>query len=588
MIEPRLYRAAFLPAVLAVVVAAFSLQDRPRALSADVSADILFDGGAAADEAGVLTRRFPQRAPGSEGDRSSAEYVASELTSLGFEVLADRFSDGDRELVNVVGTRTGSTRERLVVMAPRDSFASPDLAGSAADTATLLQLARALEGRATNKTIVLVSYDGSTLGQSGVRRFIETAEDRTRIGQVLALSNLGAAPPVTPGVVDWSENLRMADLGLTRTAFEALRKELPDTAVPPDAVDQIAHLVVPMGPGAQGVLLAEGFDAIRISGSGEHQVAPDQAELDDGRLGSLGKGVLTTLSAIDEGEPLVRGPETYISIGTKLLPGWAISVLAITLILPALVASIDAAARARRRREPVTVWLLWIARPCLAFLVGLILALLMGLLGIGPAVGAASPPPADHPFDIGAAVVLLLVSAAGAATWLALRPLAQLTVLGRPDPSIPGAGVATSLVLSVVALIVWMPAVGLGNPYAALVVVVPLHMWMLATLADAPMHLRTRAVLYALGLIPAGLIATYYLVQLRLDPAAGAWYLFQLVTGGQVELRAAVLICVFLGIAVAVLAIIITQGRGRRPDPGEPLVRGPASDSMLFSASRRD
>jgi len=241
VIEPRLYRAAFLPAVLAVVVAAFSLQDRPRALSADVSADILFDGGAAADEAGVLTQRFPQRVPGSEGDRSAAEYVSSELTSLGFEVLADRFTDGSRELVNVVGTRTGSTRERLVVMAPRDSFASPDLAGSAADTATLLQLARALEGRATSKTIVLVSYDGSALGQSGVRRFIETAEDRTRIGQVLALSNLGAAPPAIPGVVDWSENLRMADLGFTRTAFEALRKEMPNTTRSPISWSRLAR-----------------------------------------------------------------------------------------------------------------------------------------------------------------------------------------------------------------------------------------------------------------------------------------------------------------------------------------------------------
>lgn len=379
----------------------------------------------------------------------------------------------------------------------------------------------------------------------------------------------------------------MADLGFTRTAFEALRKELPNTALPPGAVDQIAHLVVPLGPGAQGVLLADGFDAIRVSGSGEHELSGDQAALNAGRLGALGKAVLTTLSAIDEGEPLVRGPDTYISIGTKLLPGWAVSLLAITLILPALVASIDAAARARRRREPVTVWLLWMARPCLAFLVGLILALLMGLVGIGPELGGASPPPADHPFDIGAAVVLLFVAAAGAATWLALRPLAQLTVLGRPDPTIPGAGVAASLVLSVVALIVWMPAVGLGNPYAALVVVVPLHMWMLATLGDAPMHLRTRAVLYALGLIPVALVAAYYLVELRLDPAAGAWYLFQLITGGQVELRAAVMICLFLGIAVAVLAIIVTQGRGRRRDPDEPLVRGPASDGLLFSASRR-
>jgi hypothetical protein len=584
VIEPRVYRAAFLPAILALVVAAFSLTDRPTALSADVSADILFDGGAAADEAGIVVNRFPDRSPGSAGDQSSAEYVSQELSALGFDAVSDRFAAGDRQLVNVTGTRTGATRERLVVMAPRDSFSSPDLTGSAADTATLLQLARALEGRATNKTIVLVSYDGSALGQAGVRRFLESAEDPTRIEQVLALSDVGAGPPAVPGIVDWSENLRMAGLGLTRTAEAALRQELPDAERPSGALDQLVHLVLPIGPGAQGVLLANGYNAVRISGSGQSQPPPGQQEIAKNRLGSLGRAVLTTLSALDEGAPLVQGPETYISIGTKLLPGWAVSVLAVALIIPALVASIDAAARARRRREPVVVWLLWIARPCLAFLAGLILALLLGLVGIAPDVGAASPPPGANPFDFGAAVVFLLVASVAAGTWLALRPLAELDELGRPDPTIPGAGVAASLVFSVVALLVWLPVVGLGNPYAALVVVVPLHLWMLATLGDAPMHLRTRALLYVLGLVPVALVGAYYLLRLHLDPAAGAWYLFQLVTGGQVQIRAALLICLFLGVAVAVLAIIITQGRGRRANPDEPLVRGPATD--LFISSR--
>ena len=110
MIEPRLYRAAFLPAILAVVVAAFSLQPQPRGVSADASADILFDGKAAADEGRLVAQRFPDRAPGSEDDRSAAEYVGSQLNLNGFEVVLDRWTDRDLPLVNVVATRTGGSR----------------------------------------------------------------------------------------------------------------------------------------------------------------------------------------------------------------------------------------------------------------------------------------------------------------------------------------------------------------------------------------------------------------------------------------------------------------------------------------------
>ena len=46
MIEPRIYRAAFLPALLALVLVAFSLQTAPHAVPQGLAADALFEGGA--------------------------------------------------------------------------------------------------------------------------------------------------------------------------------------------------------------------------------------------------------------------------------------------------------------------------------------------------------------------------------------------------------------------------------------------------------------------------------------------------------------------------------------------------------------
>ena len=65
MIEPRVYRAAFIPALLALVLAMFSLQCRPAPLPQGLAADVLFDG----DEAAQL-RRADRRPSSPTGARA--------------------------------------------------------------------------------------------------------------------------------------------------------------------------------------------------------------------------------------------------------------------------------------------------------------------------------------------------------------------------------------------------------------------------------------------------------------------------------------------------------------------------------------
>src|SRR5215216_1082176 len=152
MIEPRIFRAAFLPAVLAVLLVAFSFQSRPPALKQGLPGDVLFDADAATEQARELSSASPDRRAGAEGNRAVADLVRRALLSRQFATSVDRWQDDGAKLLNVVGRRAGASRRQIVVIAARDAESVPDLEGSAADTAALLELARVLGGRAQRKT----------------------------------------------------------------------------------------------------------------------------------------------------------------------------------------------------------------------------------------------------------------------------------------------------------------------------------------------------------------------------------------------------------------------------------------------------
>jgi hypothetical protein len=64
MLDLRIYRAAFIPVVLAVLIAGFSLAERPRPIGTTLAPDA-FDGQRAYAGLTELDRRFSRRAPGS-------------------------------------------------------------------------------------------------------------------------------------------------------------------------------------------------------------------------------------------------------------------------------------------------------------------------------------------------------------------------------------------------------------------------------------------------------------------------------------------------------------------------------------------
>jgi hypothetical protein len=560
LIEPRIYRAAFVPALLAVVLTMFSFQSRPRALEQGLAADVLFDGNQATQLAARIAAESPDRRPGTPGNLATAQLVADTFETRGFgggpgpRPLVQRFSHAGRELVNVVGRRAGSSRRQIVIVAERDAATVPEAPGSAADTAALMQLARVYQGRPSEKTLVLASVDGSNLGQAGARRLVDALPAPELVDAVIVISDLGSRTSDGPLLQAWSNDSSRAGIGLQRTAAESIRQELDSSAGGSSALGQLARLSFPIGIGAQGVLLEKGYDAVRISGSGElppEGDGPPEA-IDPDRLGGLGRATLRTVTAVDQGPRPEHGPRSYIQAVSQVLPGWVLLFLSGSLLLPVLVASVDAFARARRRQVDVLRWLRWLGAWVAPFLAALAVAQLLALVGATPSPPAAPVPPDVLPLDGAALGVLAGVLAAMVLAFFLARWLAA-----RPEPGLMeeldlGAGVALGLVIAAGSLLLW-----LVNPYAGLLVVPAAHLWMLLALTRPLPPRRARAVLIAIGAAPAVLAATYYMFALSVDPLSGLWYLLMLVTGHSVGVVTSLIACVMLAAACATVETAI-------------------------------
>ena len=550
-----IYRAAFVLGPLGGRADDVFVPEPAGPLRQGLPADLLFDGNQATELATRIATQEPDRRAGSTGDRATAQLVADTFAARGFaggggaRPVVQRFTSDDKRLVNVVGRRAGSSRRQIVIVAARDAGSVPDAPVSAADTAALMQVARVYQGRPSKKTLVLASIDGSHVGQAGARRLVEVLPEPDLVDAVVVVSALGArsgGPPVQA----WSNDSTRAGIALQRTVAESIRLELGSAPGGSGMFGQLSRLSFPIGIGAQGVLLDSGYDAVRISGSGELPPSgsgPPEA-IDPDRLGGLGRAALRTLTALDEGPRPEHGPKSYVQAVSQVLPGWVLSLLAGALLLPVLVASVDAFARARRRHVDVLRWLRWLGAWVAPFLAALAAAQFLALVDATPSPPAAPVPPDDLPLDGPALAVLAgvgvsMVLAYFLARWLAARPDPELGQT--PDL---GAGVALGLTIAAGSILLW-----LANPYAGLLAVPAAHLWMLLALTRPLPNRRVRAALIAVGVAPALVVAIYYMFALSVDPLSGLWYVLMLVTGQSVGIVTSLIACVMLAALCATI-----------------------------------
>ena len=583
MLDLRVYRVAFIPAILALALAAFSLADRPRGATTVLSPDA-FDGARALRELNRLARGFPERAPGGAGDQALADRVARDFRAARMTVDERSFEAstevGRRTLTTVVGRRQGVSARQIVVLAHRDARAGPSTA-ALSGTAALLELARVFRGRKLRQTLVLVSTSGGSAGNAGAAEFARDPDGS--VEAVIVAGDIAGRGVRKPIVVPWSQWFGVAPLELRRTVEAALREETRIDSEAVSAPIQFLRLAMPLSLGEQGVVDARDIPSVLVQASGE-QGPGDERAVSPERLEEFGRGLMRSVTALDTGGDNADGDRDYLIVQRKLLPAWAVQAVIAALILPALLLAIDAMARGRRRGYRVGEAVAWVLAGVLPFLAvaGVLLALAMlGVLSLPPAPveGGAIAFEAGR-IAIVAAVLLALVGA-----WLGLRRLAIRALDLRARPTEPDTGAALSLVLALVAVVACVL-----NPFAAALLLPALHLWPFATATETAPPRWLGATLLAVGLVPAVLVAIYYAAQFGLGPLELLWTGVTVVGGGALPVIWVVLWCVVLGCVAGAIASVRAR-TGARTAEGDlraaPSYAGPGSLGGTESALRR-
>jgi hypothetical protein len=580
VLDHRVYRAAFLPALVAVFVLAFSLSDPPRPATTDqpplaFDAQRAFGVGAkpVRNSLQELGATFPDRRPGSAGDAGLADRVADYFESTGFvgasRVKRQTYSaetiDGDLDLENVIATREGLSSHTIAVIAHRDAVGGPALA-ELSGTAALMELGRLFADRDLAKSVMLASVSGGSGGFDGAREALSAAPGP--IDAVFVLGDLAGTRARRPFVVPFGSGSAPAPYGLERTVQVALRAELGTNVGRVRGVVQAIRRAVPLSLSEQGAVNGAGAPGVLISSSGERPAAAD-APIKFARFAGFGRGTLRALTATLDAEGADPFPDNSgIVVLKRELPTWAVRLVVLAFLLPALLTAFDAFFRVRRRGMRMGAWSLWVASFALPFLVAWGWARGLGLTGAidtlpAPSVGV---PPLESAGWAGMGSVIVV----GLGVAFGIRPL-MLRGLGRiGDASAGAAAAAIGLLLSLLCLVVW-----LLNPFAAAVLLPAAHAWLLVCAPERRPPRTVALAALAIGLALPLVVGLYYAQAWD----AGTWTAFGLIAGGSLGVGAALSVSAFAALLCATIAVL--RARRRLSEPAQEdehlTTRGPRS-----------
>jgi hypothetical protein len=581
MLDPRIYRAALIPILFALIVGAFSLSDRPRPIGTTLEPDAFSTSRAQAD-LDAWVRAYPARRAGDSGDAALAARLAGAFRAMGsYQVSTPSFeaetADGKRRLTTVIARQVGQPGPGLVVVAHRDALgrgARAELSG----TAAMMELARVVRGGRLKRTITFVSTSGGSAGLGGARDLPERLTGRLtgRPGAVLVLGDLAGTTVRRPFVAGWSTGDGVGSLQLRRTVEAAVRKEAGTNPGGARATSQWARLAFPVTVGEQGPLVAADLPTALMSVSGERSPAADDPIVrNPPRLQPFGRAALRTLTALDNAPTLTGAGSTHALVTLrKVLPLWAVRLLVASLLLAPMLVAVDGFARVRRRHEPVGPWVWWLLAAAAPIAVALAFAWFLGITGLLPATPPEPVAAGAIPVGTSGTVALVAIGLVALLGWIALRPALMRRAGSRPGPFRgEGAGAALLVTWCAVAGVLW-----LRNPYAAGLLVPGAH----ALLAVVAPEVRLRRAL-AVGLVVVA-AAPFLLVdlsiagQLGLSPAHFAWFCVLLVAGGVVGPLGWVIWSLVLTCLVAALVMALrSRSSVTPPETQQITVRGPVS-----------
>jgi hypothetical protein len=332
---------------------------------------------------------------------------------------------------------------------------------------------------------------------------------------------------------------------------------------------QFIRLAWPLTLRPQGPLVRRDIDALTLTAGGEVPRGSEGDGLDQVsrlRAAHFGKAALTTLLALDSFDT-ESSPPSYLAWGRKLVPGWAVSLLAFALLAPVLAAALDGFARARRRGRPIGRRMRWTLAAGVPFLVVFGAAFVFELLDWLPATASEAVAPASRPSFAESAPALCGLALLFSIAWLVLRPVAMGAARRLGDDG-PEEAVAVALVLSIGLLALW-----LVNPFAMLLLAPAAHVCLLLALPGSRGRPAFVVTTTAAALFLPALALLYYGGRLDLGLDVSRYALLLVAGGG--SLWNILLVSVIAGSLLSLL--LLALGR-REPERIEEItIRGPKS-----------
>ncbi len=321
-------------------------------------------------------------------------------------------------------------------------------------------------------------------------------------------------------------------------------------------------MALPSGIGDAAVLIQSGIDAVGLSSAGERPLpASDDQEgdLSEATLGDFGRAALSLAAALDSAPgPPDHGPDAYVTLSGNLVPGWTLALLALTLLLPAAIASIVALGHALRGRQQIGPALWWAVSRGLPLVAALLLLYLLAISGV---VARPRFPFDPNQFGTGGgeiAVMALLAAVVVGGCYLA-RGWRVPANVGR------GAAVAALGLVSVLAVLrAWF-----ANPFGALLLVPAAHVWLLDALGERAPPWPAVLAAAALSLVPVAAAVADLVGRLDLG-ASGPWQLLLMIGDGQIGFGATLAMCLLVGCLMGIVALA-----GHRPPADRAAVAGP-------------
>ena len=592
-VNTRLYRAAFLVAVVPLLLAAFTLT-RPTGLAAP-QLPPSFDTSDAVALTHQLVAEYPNRTPGSSGAVGAASWFADQLRPYGLESQTDIWTQntlglGRVTLRNLTAVVPGQSPLAIVIMAHRDDTgAGPGANDNASGTAALIELAREYAQPASDATqpvqaahtLVFLSTDAGAWGSLGAVRFLRHTAYRGKIVAVINLDALAGSGPARIAIA--GDRPRSPALSLVATAERRIAEQTGHEPDRTGLLGQLVDLAFPFTPYEQGPFVARQIPAITLTSGNNRPPAAfgdDAASLNRVRFEALGKSAQQLLASLDAGLELAQGTSSYVLIGQRALRGWALELLLVSLTFPFFVGVVDLFAFCRRRRirlSPAATALR--SRLAVWGFVGVVFTCFLGL-GLWPHGDAEPPRLAGTVIGSWPTVTLMAFGVLAVLGWIVGRDRIVPRRPVHPDEHLAGHAVAL-LGLAVLALLVIAT-----NPFALIFVLPALHLWLwLPQWSDR--HVAVRLLVLAGGLVGPALVPISLGMRFGLGFDA-FWYLVVLVAVGYVSF-VPVVIALAGGAITGQLGAIAIGRYAPYPERGERRRLGPIRRTIRFAVLlRRD